>query len=520
MKNKLTLKSLQQELKRMKLESNSKVVKTNKNTTPSDVTNTKSGIGHNIKDSIIQRLYMRSSSFTLFLLTGILGYVHKVPMIRKLLAVLGFWYGKTTIWKLLVKIRKAFILVNAAIGVYMVFKTVGFSSDNILAGVGGMGHTYYELLFNTTKRLFNWFVELFDHKLVPNIPSEKPSYFPRPFKLPWSGPIENTWYTRPMQDYSYMDVSKFKDLYKNPFNITFETTPWYRDVSTILWIAGGIITIGTVYLGYKIYSDPSILTSIFLASNNPDINVTNPTPPQPGSSTGPGTPYAGDGEDIALNGNYTSPYALVSKNVVNIYKFTINKLNPFNWFVSVSETESQLRTFMDIQNDYNRSNRTLYPFTNNNPYDSWLKRLRMSWFGETRTEFTERNFFIEHADRVYNELKLVGKGKSVEKITSGWTTPTPLISTIGLPLPQPFNPFGLVEALNAVEASNTTAKLEAIPSTPKVIVSPDAWIKTPEVSATDLNQRLVDLKTVTASTSSSSTSSPELDTIPIDKTMD
>jgi hypothetical protein len=174
MKNKLTLKSLQQELERMKIES--KVVKTNKNPIPTDVTNTKSGIGHDIKDSIIQRLYMRSSSFTLFLLTGILGYAHKVPMIRKLLALLGFWYGKTTIWKLLVKIRKVFILVNAAIGVYMVFKTVGFSSDNIIAGVGGMGHTYYELLFNTTKRLFNWFVELFDHKIVPSVPTDKPTF--------------------------------------------------------------------------------------------------------------------------------------------------------------------------------------------------------------------------------------------------------------------------------------------------------------------------------------------------------
>jgi hypothetical protein len=321
-----------------------------------------------------------------------------------------------------------------------------------------------------------------------------------------------------------MDVTKFRDLYKNPFNITIETTTWYRDMSTWVWIFGGAITLGTLYLGYKIYSDPTIITSIFLASNNPDINVTNPSP-QAGPSTGPGTMYDGDDIEIELNGNNQSPYILLSKGISNIYNSTINKLNPFNWFVSVSESESQLKTFMDVQNDYNRSNRSLYPFTNNNPYYSWLKRLRVSWFGETSAEFRERNFLIEHADRVYNELKLVGKGKAVEKAGSGWSSvvPSPSINTIGLPLPQPFTSLGLIEAINSAEASRTIAKLEAIPSTPKIAVTPDwaggHWIKTPEVTATDLNQRLENLKSAVASSSTSS-SSPELDTITLEKTVD
>ena len=53
----------------------------------------------------------------------------------------------------------------------MVYKTVGFSYDNILAGFSAMGYTYIEMFMNLTKRMFNWFVELFDHKIVPNVQS-------------------------------------------------------------------------------------------------------------------------------------------------------------------------------------------------------------------------------------------------------------------------------------------------------------------------------------------------------------
>jgi hypothetical protein len=57
------------------------------------------------------------------------------------------------------------------IGVMLVIKTTGFSSDNIFAGITARGYTYLEILTNFTKRLFNWFVELFDQKIVPNVPS-------------------------------------------------------------------------------------------------------------------------------------------------------------------------------------------------------------------------------------------------------------------------------------------------------------------------------------------------------------
>jgi hypothetical protein len=114
MKSRLTLKSLHQELENMKL-------KTGKSTTK-DTTN-KSIVSPDIKNSYINNLTMKSSTLWLYIITGVLGYAHKIPIIGKLITIAGLWYGKTTIWKILVKLRKIFIVLNAIIGVYMVFKT-------------------------------------------------------------------------------------------------------------------------------------------------------------------------------------------------------------------------------------------------------------------------------------------------------------------------------------------------------------------------------------------------------------
>jgi hypothetical protein len=66
MKNRITLKSLKQELENIKLKS---VGTKGSKATSENIT--KGGIGHDIKDSFIQRLYMRSSGLTLYLITGL-----------------------------------------------------------------------------------------------------------------------------------------------------------------------------------------------------------------------------------------------------------------------------------------------------------------------------------------------------------------------------------------------------------------------------------------------------------------
>jgi hypothetical protein len=41
------------------------------------------------------------------------------------------------------------------------------------------------------------------------------------------------------------------------------TLPWYRDLSSWLWIGGAVSLIGIVYCGYKFITDPLFLTECF-----------------------------------------------------------------------------------------------------------------------------------------------------------------------------------------------------------------------------------------------------------------
>src|SRR6202035_1203266 len=130
MKDKLTLKSLKQELENMKLKSatNSKVKKINETIPPKGV------VGHDIKNSYVNRLYMQSGALWLYLITGVLSYGHKIPYIGRIISIIATVYARTTIIKVLTKLRKIFIIFNALIGVYLVFKSVGFSTDNLIVG--------------------------------------------------------------------------------------------------------------------------------------------------------------------------------------------------------------------------------------------------------------------------------------------------------------------------------------------------------------------------------------------------
>ena len=155
-KNKLTLKSLQKQLDDIKAYKeqniNTKVKKVEEIDSKSTVTHMK--------------------SFPLFFMYGISWFIllaNKIPIIRKLIPLLKAYYGKTSIWKLIIIFRKIFIVFNAIIGVYSVFKFTGIGSESILANFVGMGYSYIDILINFAKRLFNWFLDLFDYKIVPNV---------------------------------------------------------------------------------------------------------------------------------------------------------------------------------------------------------------------------------------------------------------------------------------------------------------------------------------------------------------
>ena len=113
-----------------------------------------------------QNFLLKAFSPFTFLISGLLAYGSKIPVISKATKVLSIWYGRTTWWKMLIYLRKCFIVINAIIGVYTVFRITGFSTDNVIAGIAGLGGTYVEMFTSFVKRLYRWF-HFLDFKVVP-----------------------------------------------------------------------------------------------------------------------------------------------------------------------------------------------------------------------------------------------------------------------------------------------------------------------------------------------------------------
>jgi|ERR1700712_1594488 len=418
--NKLTLKSLQQELERIKQKQILSPI-------PSTDSNQNS-----IKDSYIQRMYMRSGALWLYLITGILGYLHKIPFIGPIITLLSFWYGRTTIWKILSKIRKGFVILNALIGLYLVIKTTGFSSDNVLVGFVNMGHTYLEMLYNTTKRLFSWFVELFDHKIIPNVPGDTASGFnPSNLNPLFRKPVDHETFSGHKKSWDLANMEK-DWLFKSPINITIDSTPWYKEWSTLLYIAGGVITIGGLYFGYKFIMDPTFVQDWF--GKNPTITNTKATPPTDpgieltdargvaGSSTGPGTLASGVKD--------------FSRGIVNVMNKTVYNLNPLHWFASSKDLTAQFKSYMSIQSDAHHANYKYFPYTEHYPHDSWFKKLRIGLIGETKAELDYRQELRKHALGIPKEL--FDRGKD---LVSPFLTPVNSPGILGL------RPYGGIESL-------------------------------------------------------------------------
>jgi|ERR1700733_836699 len=486
MNTKLTLKSLKQELDNIKLKSNSKLTKSKIESNVKKVPHIQD---QDIKNSYINRLYMRSGAMWLFMITGILGYLSKLPFIGKILSALGLYYRKSSFWQLLVKIRKIFVVFNALIGVYIVFKSVGFSTDNLIAGFVCVGETYIQTLFNVTSKLFHWFVELFDHKIVPNVPGDG-TWFNKP-KIPKynnnSLIVPSNLNLPDIVDKPYFSL---RELYKNS-SIT-ENKSWFNhltDYNTLWWLGVAIGTIGFIYLGYNIYTDPS-----YLFGNNPKTNIHPPTPPI--------NPNA---DDITLAGTLIDRVTDFSRGCVKVYNSTINALNPFNYFVTSKEIQSQYNLYMEVQNDIARSNRNMFPFTENNPFDPRYKKLRLYYFGGK--EFIERSQLINKADALYESLRV--KGKSIGN-TLFSASNSPWSSNINSPVLSPIaNTIGLhssvLDAFNAATTSITQEKLLSIPNSPSNVPFANLWGENTMNSVEELESRLRLVKNPLASTSANAT---------------
>lgn len=317
---------------------------------------------------------MRSSFAYMYVLSWILFLANKLPFLAKIAGLLRLYYGRTSFWRMIIIARKLFIVLNAIIGVYAVLKLTGMQYGSFMANFVGIGTSYIDIFTNLIKRLFNWFFDLFDYKVIPNNNSGTPKWWEM-------GPQWYRWYTNPMTNNGIMDIANNKDIRDLlPSSMNTRITPeisWYRD---ILWYGGLILGLagffGIAYLGYNYYQEvynfvdrqePPRDPNIFNAPDSPNAQVNLPDiEPRPGI-----------GETIV------STLSSVKDKATRV-------LNPFNWFGSERVVDGNRRAFTHIQNDINNYDNRFYPFTTVDPFKPWYSRFRIGMFGESNLETLQR----------------------------------------------------------------------------------------------------------------------------------
>jgi hypothetical protein len=449
---KLTLKQLKEELENLKTSKASKLK-------PSTSTDAHGGIGHDIKNSYINRMYMKSTLITLWILSWIITLGKRIPMVRYLISVLSIWYGRTTWWKILVRIftisRKIFIIINAIIGVYAVFKLSGFQVGLAYSHFGLIGQTYLDILTNFTKRIFEWFLDLLGYDVGPKKPTG-----PR-YKDAWSywnpNHSNEAWYDQAKRANPLNNISNISKDWLPGINIRVDTTPWYRDLSTWLWISGIISFLGISYIGYKFLFDPTFIASI------PSINKTGPTPPIDPDNLGSPNIKLDKGKAKELFDDLNSPGPSVGEMAIRGVK-TVSKglilgtkmLNPFYWITSNEDWNLAKEDFR-YQQTSDRYNSRYYPYTSDHPYDPWFIRLKYRIFGETQAEYmTRQRKIVTALDKMHARIR------TAEAITS----PTGSVASLGIGVSNfPGSPY-----LNDVALASSSVivdeKLSNIPSTP------------------------------------------------------
>jgi hypothetical protein len=366
-------------------------------------------------------------------------------MVRYLIGLLSVWYGRTTWWKILLRIfiisRKIFIIINAVIGIYVVYKLAGFEVGLMLSHITTMGQTYIEIFTNFTKRLFEWFLDFLGYDLGPKKPNIPSNHINRIWS-PVGSPIDKDAYNPILKD--YFSTDSLRNSYKSLLNINVEpvSTSWYRDLNTWLWIGGIISVIGFTYLGYKFIMDPSFFSS--------DLTPTIRRPRAPGEL----------GTDI-LN-----PTPTITENIINGIKGASNKaisgiklLNPYSWFTSANDHADLVKVFNKIQTS-DRYDDRYFPFTPIHPYDPWYTNLKLHIFGESQSEYLYR---IDIKNKVLKSLINI---------------PSPNDSLINLPPVSPHigsvglgtrytSGSGLYEKIDATtSAAIVNEKLSFLPNTP------------------------------------------------------
>lgn len=299
------------------------------------------------------------SSFKIIYLISLLGYIiGKIPFLNKYIKGIKSVVAKTSIWSVLVILRKTFIVMNALIGMWLIFKITGWSEFSFIGIVSTFGNAYIDIFSTFCLKAFNWIYELFDTKIVPDIPSNKP-------KNPWSQ--TTGWNVRPMSQPNYMEIAESaKSWYSSPTPPANDS--WLTSWKTWAFIGGSIITIFALYTGYVFVSD---------WFKGPNVNTQ--APPQ----------------DAANSKGFFKTVADVL--VINRIANVTNGLSQIKEYFIPSMSEQD---FHNVQFNrrvpYQQKFHQYWPFTAYDPSDPWYDRLRKRIVGETSEEESRRKLHLGH----------------------------------------------------------------------------------------------------------------------------
>lgn len=281
-KNMLSLKALQAELEQLK--------KTNQLNSSSTQTVNTTPAG---SKQVVTKFYMHSHMGLLWVISFLIGWAHKIPMLSKIIAVLNIWYGKTTWWQIVTSLRKIIVVFNAIIGLMTMFKITGITTDDGIGGVYGLALAYFDLARAMVSKAALWGLRLFVRTPPIFEPEPKPGAIARIFKGKAKDSLGKT-NTSGNTDPS----GSLREEYAYPLDRTI--WPPRPETAAIVasWIPdwlfyGGIavIGIGVAYLGYTLITNPYKIAD-FISPNK-----------------APGTTPAGGTPDTNLGGSATADAA-------------------------------------------------------------------------------------------------------------------------------------------------------------------------------------------------------------------
>lgn len=207
-----------------------------------------------------------------------------------------------------------------------------------------------------------------------------------------------------MQDQSIADpimkLAKDQTFYKHPLKYV-DTQSVQTGWSTWAWCAGiAIVTIGVLYFGYVIATDPT-------PSFNPSKLSFNPLRWW-GGDRGVQAPSAEIPDARSMMHNEENTVGLLGwlyDKVSGVPRSIGRVLNPYTYFQTGDDVGSAYTHFLSTQADQGLADRRYYPFTENNPFEPTYKKWLKAIFGETTSARADRlQELAQNRDVYYKDL--------------------------------------------------------------------------------------------------------------------